>query len=313
MSDNYKELLINEFKQQYLDLTIKKCNINKDNALSAINENVENIYYIKEIDENIAIAALKQNGLFLPFLSKKVGKQTDAMVITAVKQNWQAIKFVIDQNEEACILALKQNWNAIRLIRKQTAKIMNELILANPLAYPYLDKPSKKIQIEAVRANPEAIQFIYDSTPCVESIMLAVRSNGLLLKHIYMKNQNKKINLEAVKNNPMALEYAAKQDESIILQAVTNDGMAMQFAHFQNEKIIKAAINNYAESYRLAVEDFGYAVDVLAVEKEPLNIIYVANQTCELAYRALSKNINVLPFINEDLFEGKTKKFLGLF
>lgn len=310
--DNYKKLLIDEYKDLYFQLN-KRCNFNEQDGVNIIKENLDNIYFLKDINESVAIEALKLNGMLLPFLTKKIGKQTDLMVVTAIKNNWQSIKFVKEQKEEFCILAIKENWQAIRFIRKQTNKIMNELILAEPLAYKYLDKPTKKHQIDAIRTNPQAIEFIYDSTPCNEAILLAVRTDGSLLKHVFMRHQNKKINLEAVKNNPLALEFAIKQDEEIILQAVLKNGLMLQYAHYQNEKIVKSALNNNAKSFLFVLDDFGSEIDILAVEKNPSNLLLVSNQTPEIAYRAVSKNKNLLPYINEDLFLEEKKGFLKKF
>jgi len=105
---------LQDYKQQYEQLTTKKCLAGKE-ALEAVKQDGYALRYVKDQTEEICIEAVKQYGNALQF----VKDQTEEICLEAVKQYGNALQYVKDQTEEICIEAVKQYRYALQYVNSK--------------------------------------------------------------------------------------------------------------------------------------------------------------------------------------------------
>ena len=97
----------------------------------------------------------------------------------------------------------------------------------HPLDVTLNPNKSKEIMLAAVGENPSSLEFIDHDQQTEELCLLAVRQNGMTLRHV--KTQTDEICLAAVKQNGFALKYVINQTHEICLAAVKQNGVVIQY------------------------------------------------------------------------------------
>lgn len=181
--------------------------------------------------------------------------------ISAVKQKWQAIKYVkvmtpnvckqyvkiegqtiyfTPQTDELCELAVTQNGMALKFINNKTNKINLIAVRENGLALQHVSVQTEEICMVAIEQNPDAYQYVYIQTNKLSC--LAVQKDYTQLQHVYAKTHS--VCKCAIQQNVKALIYMDQDEQTDELcdLAVRIDGLALQYIHNKNFHICNVAI-----------------------------------------------------------------------
>ena len=205
--------------------------------------NEEDPSILASSDKNIVLAAVKQDGLVLYFVSKELKKDRE-IVLAAVKQDGWALLDAskeLQADKEIVSAAVKQNGRALRFASKELRND-REIVLAavqqNGLALDYASKELRndpEIVLEAVQKNVEAFQFASEELRNDPEIVLAaVQRNGMALQFVSPElKKDFEIVSAAVQQNRAAFQFASKKlkkAKKFMLTAVQQNGEALMYA-----------------------------------------------------------------------------------
>jgi len=197
-------------------------------------------------DKELVLLAVKQNWQALKYASKELRDDKD-VVIEAVKKYGSALCYAsqeLKNDKELVLLAVKQNGDALKYA-SQELKSDKELVLLavkqNGHALKYASqelRDDKEVLLGAVKQDWWALQH---ATPELkkdkELVLLAVKQDWWALCYASQELKGDKgVVIEAVKQNWQALCYASKElrdDKEVVIEAVKRYGGALQHASFR--------------------------------------------------------------------------------
>ncbi len=170
------------------------------------------------ISSQMYFHALMSNGLLLEFIPRK--KQTVILCTIAIKNNYNALKYVYNQTNELCFYALSINANAITLIRKKKYSMYLFAIRANAELYRYLPKK----YLTKTIANILFTQDIY-----LSELYKRMPMSTAIFSIVYHEKINwlpKKKLINIIKNNYSTIIDIVNPSEELCLEALESDSNA---------------------------------------------------------------------------------------
>ena len=160
----------------------------EDIALAAVTNNGLSILHVFEHfqTKNVCVAAINQQSEAFAFISKQ--KQTKFICEFALARNGLMLEFVVKQDTSLCLIAVKQNGMALEHVQIQTKEICKHAIIQNSNAFKFVK-------------SDIGIPDYY------EICLLAVKMDGLLLKYVKTWFKTKSLCLIAVHQNSDAINF----------------------------------------------------------------------------------------------------------
>ena len=204
----------------------------------------------------VLLAAVRQNGLALRFISSATQTLDSELQLLAVQQNGLALEFVdrhpISRERtlpyDVCLAAVRQNGLALQYVSlsAQTLELQLLAVQQNGLALLYVGRRHISSEqtlpydvcLAAVRQNGLALQYVCSSAQTLELQLLAVQQNGLALEFVdrYPISREQTLPYDvcvaAVRQNGLALRSVRSIDSQtpeLQLLAVQQNGLAVQY------------------------------------------------------------------------------------
>lgn len=122
-------------------------------------ENGKTVKRIKNQTPDGFMAAIKISGTFIQQVPAE--HQTDALCLEAVKNNWMALEYVIDQTDEMCMIALeKSDGYALQYIHRQTEQMCIKAVQYNGWHLQNVKKQTPAVCIAALTKNPLVVEYV---------------------------------------------------------------------------------------------------------------------------------------------------------
>jgi hypothetical protein len=285
--------------------------------------------YLKKKD--IALAAVKQDGLALQYVDESLRKDKD-IVLAAVREDGNAFEYADEslKKDEAFVLAaVTQDAYAFQyadeILKKDKAFVL-AAVTQDAYAFQYADeilKKDKAFVLAVVKQNGLVLQFADESFKKDKAFALAaVTKNGLALKYVDESLiKDKDVVLEAVMQDSGSLVYVDKsfaKDKDVFLAAVTQWGYALQYADEslkKDEDVVLAAVkrNGLALEYadKSLKKDKGI---VLAAVKQNGLALQHADESLkkdkDVVLAAVTQDVYAFQFADESLKKDKDVVFL---
>jgi hypothetical protein len=213
--------------------------------------------------------AVNQNGLALKYISPE--HQTDELCVSAIKNNYTALKYVNKQTFKICMLALYKSDgknSIVKMIKNPEINIYCEILKKYPSEMQYVclndDNSLKQLTqinktIDLLGSNCGCLRIFSKMESEEHLFSMCVKRNGMHIK--YIKPQKLTYNLcsLAVKNNGLALQYIPLcfHNETLCLLALKQDVKAIEF--------IKPNMRT-TEMWTLALKKDGTLIKFLSVD-----------------------------------------------
>lgn len=175
--------------------------------------NVEFSQYADSIMYKIAV---NQNGLALKYINPI--HQTDEICISAIKNNYLALKYAHKQTFKMCMLSLYKSdgrSSMIKMIKNPEINVYCEIIKKYPseMKYVHFNENSTTRESEeqlfatCLRRNGLNIKYIQPQRLTETLCRQAIKNNGLALQHVPINFQNETLCLIALKENVKSIKY----------------------------------------------------------------------------------------------------------
>ena len=207
-------------------------------------------------DKRLVLKAVQTNGLVLEYLGNHEDdlnwKRNREIVLEAVKQNPEAIKYAQVMDKEIALIAIRKNGEMLLHVTKELREDPEVVLEAVKQNYKVLQEASK-----------EGLKTAFTKEIALEM----VKQDGLMLEETKEFVEDKDVVLEAVKQNGNALKYVSdsfKEDFEIVLTALESLS--------ENVKNNKYKFQNVREVYLAAIKEnpeyYKYASDTMRFDKK---------------------------------------------
>ena len=158
--------------------------------------------------------------------ASNVLKQNRALTLQLVAEDGMLLEYALPEFQddfEIVMTAVKESWEAIAFASDYLQ-----------VDY-YIYYAMKKKCIETLEEDGLMLKYVPKAHISENIALTAVENNGLALQYVptYMKVAYKNLTKEALRNNGLALQFATEEmqnDEKIVLLALANDRDAIEFA-----------------------------------------------------------------------------------
>jgi hypothetical protein len=248
-------------------------------------------------DKDVVLAAVKNDGFNLEYVSDKEFLNDKEVVLESVKSSGSSLQFAsteLQNDKEVVLEAVKNFGPSLQFASKELQKDKEVVLMSAKNAVHglvYADRELFKDKDVFLAGMKIRACDIRDATKELQNdkevALFAVKKNGNNLKYASKSLQNDKdLVLEAVKNNGESIEFASEQlqnDKEVALESVKNNGKALKFIskYLQNDKeIVIAAIKNFGYSLEFASYEQQNNRDVvlMALNQDPLSIKYASKE-----------------------------------
>jgi hypothetical protein len=155
------QLIMTDFIEYNLTEELKIDSVKKDGNL---------IKYIIHPSENIQLAAVKQNGLAIDYISLCFNKDvyddgwvryvpSEAVQLAAVKQNGLSIICIKNPSDKIKLAAIMQNEYCIKYIKNLSEDLQLIAVKRDGMTIQFINNPSEKIKNAAIKQNVEAKHY----------------------------------------------------------------------------------------------------------------------------------------------------------
>lgn len=219
---------------------------------------------------DIALEAIKNDGMELRFLSKKL--LCDELIIEAVKNNAKAIEYVPEnyKSNEVYNIVLNQNGKLLYYIEenKRTEKRCLIAVKNNGLALEFIPKKiiSKELCEIAVKENGLALKYVPGNYKSKDLCKIALTNNILSFQYIPNKYKDKKLYEEIIKYDWATLKYIIEDYCEEELYIFWIEELILMFKKFN--EIENDSIRNYIiRTVKAVHEKIKYSKNIFLVEK----------------------------------------------
>ena len=309
-----KPQLIKEVKEEFIteDL-LKKVIESKANLIKDFPKG--------SITRELALLALKKDRKVFNLLSKR-----------------DDVEFLLDIDflEEA--VKINGNWIKKINLSKQTREMAYNAVVYGGFDLGYINARLHDDELidRALEVNGKNLRSVFEDKKDAKRCLIAVSQDGLALKYVPDKYKTKELCLTAIKNNGLALEFAPYSKEfrnhEVFLEAVKSNGEAIKLVPTlsRTKELCEEAYKNtkkivYCIPEEFLTEDMYYnalkehpsifnsicdritseRISRLAIELSPFNILYIKNQTQEIALKAVEEFGRLLEYVQDEF---KTKE-----
>jgi hypothetical protein len=171
------EVDFNEFNKTY-PWVFKNIKFTEEEQKLAVQQNGQDIKYIKNPSEEIQKLAVQNDGYAIRFIANP----SEEIKKLAVQQYGYAIQYIKNPSEEIQKLAVQQNGSAIKYIANPSEELKKLAVQNYGFAIRYIKNPSEELQKLAVQKNGLAIHYI--KNPSEEVKKLAVQQDGYAIRYI---------------------------------------------------------------------------------------------------------------------------------
>jgi len=178
--------------------------MDRDEILLKLKKNPEYIKDLNEVDEELEIFIVKNNGNNIKYIeepSREVQKQ-------AIKSTPLSVKYIKNIDKEIGIMCVKSLWNSLELINNPINEIIEEAIKTKGWAIQFVKEPSEELQLLAVSKDYDSIKYIENPS---ENVQLAAVENYYVAIR-FIKNPSLKAKVKAVILNGEAINYISNYD-----------------------------------------------------------------------------------------------------
>ena len=247
-------------------------------------------------------------------------EQLQLIYIEAIRSKPDLLQYIDDQTEELCILAVTKNPNCITYVKNITDRIKKEFISADPYNIFKLVNPSENDYIAYVNSSRAIadIQCI-PKEKFTSKIKLAILSRyptficSMPLEEQTIEQINKVLSID-----PINIQYVNQNlvTDNELCSIILKD--ALYLPYIKKERITQEmcdiAVNAKPQTIKFVPECYQTnKLCKLAIDRDPLLLEHVINQTEELCLNAIRKNHLVYSYIknkndkynNELLNQGK--------
>lgn len=286
------------------------------------------ISYQKELEE------VTKNGLNIQFAKY----ENSVMHKIAVNQNGLALKYIKpdDQTDELCMTAIKNNYLALRYVHKQTFKIcMLSLYKSDGKRsiIKMIKNPEINIYCEILKKYPSEMKYVCFNVGAIESeeqlFTMCLKRNGLNIQHIRLSRLTYQLCEWAVKNNGLAIQYVPECfcSEMICLLAIRQNVKAIKYinprirttemwtlALKKNGKLIKYLTINDFDKYQINSKKIIDIIKVLmhiAIVQDKDAIMYtISTPICKLLIDLQNKKQTIEDNISGNTVVSKENEYL---
>jgi hypothetical protein len=259
-------------------------------------------FYDKQIHD-IRLAAVKQNGLALQFVSSD---QTNEICIAAVCQNADAYVYVADPND-AILSAMITKWpNKVLDIEKPSIKILKIALASDPQLISKIQKLNhltnevvEELVIYAIESSvmtPKLLLYVNTKTKKI-AITAVLRCPSELLHIPDTVSWYKDIVEIAFDIDPSVIRYITKPSKALCISAITFNPTYIKFVkldHPDYKELANLAITKKSECIRYVLMQTD-GMKLSALNANPDNIRYISSPNKEMQMIACKKNgMNIL-------------------
>lgn len=224
---------------------------------------------------------VKNDGSLLEFVPES--EQTHKIVMTAVSDCGQAIRFAKDQPVDICDKALLKNIVSLVSIRDKTDSICRFAVMLDDKA---VNLVNEERSIVMLRKCPDAIRHIRCPTP--SQIMTSVTTCGKSIK--FIDSPSRKAQIAAVTRNADAIQYIQDPSKKAQIAAVIRNGLAIQYIQDPSVKARMAAVTQNGLAIRY-IQDPSPEERMRAVTQNGISIRYFRHSaTAEEQKAAITQN-----------------------
>lgn len=178
--------------------------MDREKLLLKLKNNPEYIQELNEIDEELELFIVKNNGNNIRYV-KKPSKEVQRQ---AIMNTPLCVKYIENIDEEVGIICVKSLWNSLELINNPSEKIIEEAIKTKGWAIQFVENPSEELQVLAVGRDYDAIKYIQNPT---ERVQLASIENYYVAIR-FIKNPTLKAKIKAISLSGEAINYISNYD-----------------------------------------------------------------------------------------------------
>lgn len=178
--------------------------MDREQILLKLKNNPEYIQELVEVDEELEIFIVKNNGNNIRYInnpSKEVQKQ-------AIKNTPLCVKYIKNVDEEIAIMCVRSLWNSLELINSPSENVIEEAIKTKGWALQFVKDPSERLQLLAVNQDYDAIKYVENPS---EIVQLAAIENYYTAVR-FIKNPSLKAKIRAIQLNGEAINYISNYD-----------------------------------------------------------------------------------------------------
>lgn len=178
--------------------------MNREEILLKLKNNPEYIQELNEVDEELEIFIVKNNGNNIRYIInpiKEVQRQ-------AIKNTPLSVKYIRNVDKQVGIICVKSLWNSLELTNNPSEDIIEEAIKTKGWAIQFVKEPSEELQMLAVSKDYDSIKYIENPS---ENVQLAAIENYYVAIR-FIKNPSLKAKVKAVILNGEAINYISNYD-----------------------------------------------------------------------------------------------------
>lgn len=269
------------------------------------------VYIEKYLDTAMYKWLLSQNGLVLEFIP--AGKQTEELVLIAIKENLEAYKYAHCKTQATDSYIIEQDPSKVSMISYYWPELMEPIIEYNPryltkfLGMENVDVP-KEIIKTALRSSPD----LYRALPNPDIDIMKYTLTLDIDMFPYMP-YNQEVLDYALETNGLALKYIKKKDLRTIKLAIGQNVSALDYIQYPRQFLIDYAfkLNGLALKY---IQNPTAQQCMDAVKRNPMAIQYVPDEhrTEEMQLYALQAGPDVVPFLGQPKSEQVANQILSI-
>lgn len=159
----------------------------------------------------------------------------------------------------------------------------------------YLNDMPYDIKLHFVKKKPLLIKCV--KNPSFELLFTALKSDGLVLRHIPIIFQTPEICMEAINQCPFAIQYIYNPTNEQKLAAVRQNGLTLQYIYAQTNEICMEAVKQNGLAIKYVFKPT-YELKYVALKQNPYAIKDIENpifEMCKFAYELNNKTIIFMP------------------
>ncbi len=267
------------------------------------------VYIEKYLDDDMYNWLLSQNGLILEFIP--AGKQTEELVLTAIRENLEAYKYANVKTKATDMYVIQQDPTKVSWISFYWPELIEEIISYNPryltkfLSMEDVTVPKDIIKL-ALNGAPELYRAI--PNPDVDLMKYAIKLDIDLFQYM---PYNQEVLEYALETNGLVLKYIKKKDLRTIKLAIQQNVKALDYVPYPRQFLIDYAFkqNGLALKY---LKNPTYEQSLDAVKRAPAAIEFVPDNhiTTELQLYALMGGTSIVPLIKQPVDDEVTNQIL---